>query len=267
MTHRQTTTRRKEPGFTLTEVLVVIAIIAVVMGLILGGVSKLKESAKESHARTLLVGLLGSEGMYETATTKAIHHYLSDIIDWTAAKRQNAPNYSSTFVITGQDLAGNANDFDDYTDATYSNAMNDFDMAEANLYTERFIWAANQMPTIRKMLPSLGDGFDDIELDGNNVPSGDGFLEVVDPWGNPVAYAASVKHDPLGFTNDDFLPEHNAPFFASAGKDQRWGRPQKRGDFLNDTDWQTYKDSDAYRFTLDNLYSFDLDRSAATRED
>lgn len=258
---------------TLTEVMVVLLIIAVLMGLILGGVSKMKESAKESHARMLLTGLLGCSGMYEIATTKVIEHIRNTTyMPWTGTRKMNAPGVkyegkTGTLVQSdGDDIAADGNDYND-DDGTYTNAMNDTDMERANLYIERFIWAANQMPTVRKTLPSIGAGFGDIELDINSVPAGDGFLEVVDPWGNSVAYAAAVSHDPGKFPDDDFLPEHDSPFFASAGKDQRWGRPMKRGDFTSDLAWKNYKNTDEYRFTLDNLYSFDLDRSAAMRED
>jgi len=276
MTRKQPTTRHRDQGMNLTEILVVIAIVSILMGLVLGGVAKMNQSAKETHARSLLTGLMGNAGTYETATGFAIDHLPSnkpgfDLIDWTKPNRQNAPNFTLSVVIDGDDIAGAENDFDDYTDATYSNALNDTDMEQANLYIERFIWAANQMPTIRKTLPSLGAGFGDIELDANRVPVGDGFLEVVDPWGNPIAYASKVSHkvDRLLINNgadDDFLPEHDAPFFASAGADQRWGRPKKFKD-MPPGQWDAYKASDEYRFTLDNLYSFDLDRSAATRGD
>jgi len=273
MMHRQPTTHRREPGFTLTEVLVVMVIIAIVMGLTLGGVAKMKENAKESHTRTLLTGLLGNEGMYENATEYAIQHNaaLKGTIDWNNTIPMNEPGRAGTpgslsdaSIESNDDIAGGDNDFSG-GDGSYTQADNDTDMQWANIYVERFIWAANQMPTVRKVLPSLGSGFDDTELDINGTPAGDGFLEVVDPWGNSVAYAASVSHSD-GYTDDDFLPEHDSPFFASAGADQKWGRSMKRGE-MTPAQWTTYKASDEYKFTRDNLYSFDLDRSAATRED
>lgn len=267
------TTPRHESGFTLIELLVVIAIIAVISGLIIGGAAVLKEGAKESHARTVLASLMGHAGQFEAqfATAGVVEHL--QVYDRTYfwgdpqhLKRQNAEGFNSNVDITGSDVAG-----DDNGDYTYSNGdTNDEYMERANLYIERFIWAAYQMPVIREGLPSLGALFGDFDNDG----LGDGFLEVVDPWGNPIAYASNVKHptpNTLTSTNnatdDDFLPLHNNPFFASAGKDQRWGRPRVHGEFSNDPDWQTYKDSDDYRFSVDNLYSFDIDRAAAQRGD
>lgn len=258
------TTPRHESGFTLIELLVVIAIIAVISGLIIGGAAVLKDGARESHARTVLASLMGHAGQFEAqfATAGVVEHL--QVYDRTYfwgdpqhRKRQNAEGFNSNEEITGSDVAGDDNGTD---------PDNDADMALANKYIERFIWAAYQMPVIREGLPSLGASFGDFDDDG--------FLEIVDPWGNPIAYASNVKHptpNTLTSTNnatdDDFLPLHDNPFFASAGKDQRWGRPRVHGEFSNDPDWQTYKDSDDYRFSVDNLYSFDIDRAAAQRGD
>ncbi len=269
MTSTHSTTRRRDgQGFTLVELLVVIAIIALLAGLLLGGVAIVKQGAKESQARTVLGNLMGNAGQYESKFPSAaliLQHMPSknpsfDKVDWTTIKRQNAQNATGQTVITGADLAG-----DDNGDYTYSNGdTNDQYMERANLYMNRFIWTVNQMPVIRNNLPSLGAALGDFDDDG--------FLDVIDPWGNPVAFAVRVSHDnELQFVNDgnddDFLPAHDNPFFASAGKDQRWGRPRVRGEFANDAAFDTYKQTDDYKFSVDNLYSFDIDRSAAQRGD
>ena len=60
---------------------------------------------------------------------------------------------------------------------------------------------------------------------------GDGFLELVDGWGNKIAYAAYVKRDD-DFTDDDFFPSSNRPLFMSAGPDGKFGSfaPQNQAD-------------------------------------
>ena len=257
MNHTHTTTRGHGSGFTLIELLVVIAIIAVLMGLLLGGVAFVRSGAQESQTRAILASLMGHAGQFETqfSTAAAMPSHLDNdtTYDWSTPKRRNAQGATGSIKLdTGTDLAG-----DDNGDYTYTNGdTNDQYMRRANLYMKRFLWAANQMPVIRDALPSLGESFGDFD--------GDGFVEVVDAWGNPIAYARSVSHtsDP----DDDFLPEHSTPFFASAGKDQRWGRPKTSGE-MTPAQWDTYKDTDEYKFSVDNLYSFDIDRSAAQRGD
>jgi prepilin-type N-terminal cleavage/methylation domain-containing protein len=276
MTNLKPITRRPARGFSLIELLVVIAIIAVIAGLIMSGVAALKSGAEESKARATLASLMGLAGQMETQLSigSGLQHLqgVDKTYDWGDTgnnKRKNAQNATGSGDLndgTGHDPAGDDND---YTggDGTYTSADNDRDMRIANLYIERFLWAANQMPAIREKLPSLSGSFGDADDDD--------FLDLVDPWGNPIAYANYVQHPPKpnalnGTTNypeDDFLPAHNGPFFASAGKDQRWGRPRVRGEFNTENDWLNYQATDEYEFSVDNLYSFDIDRSAAQRGD
>ncbi len=259
MTNTNTTTHRHAPGFSLIELLVVISIIAVLASLLLGGAALVKSGAEESQTRAVLASLMGHAGQFETqfSTAAAMPSHLDNdtTYDWSTVKRRNAQGATgSARIDTGTDLVGDDND-----DYTYANGdTNDQYMQRANLYMKRFLWAANQMPVIRNALPSLGESFGDFDDDG--------FIEIVDAWGNPIAYARSVEHDVPATADDDFLPKHNSPFFASAGKDQRWGRPQIRGE-MSQAQWDTYKETDEYKFSVDNLYSFDIDRSAAQRED
>ena len=83
----------------------------------------------------------------------------------------------------------------------------------------------------------------------------------------PVAYGNEVKHIVGVDEEDDFLPAYDGPFFASAGKDQRWGMRRKRRTTESDASWDAYKLTDDYIDALDNLYSFDLDGSESARGD
>ncbi len=261
MTNLRTINRPHATGFSLLELLVVISIIAVIASLLIGGVSMLKSSSKESQARTLLANLMGQASMYEVKTRQdspPLNHIDDDLFgDWSGGNwAKNAPGVNGTGpIVEGYDK----DDTSDNTDYSPKGKENYYYMRQANAYIERFIWAANQMPQIREKLDSLGAALDDSDNDG--------FLDVVDPWGNPIAYAASVSHDPTKNPDDDFLPVHNNPFFASAGADLKWGLARKRGEFANDNDWLAFQETDAYKDSLDNLYSFDLDRAAATRGD
>jgi len=65
------------------------------------------------------------------------------------------------------------------------------------------------------MVRALGDGLEDTD--------GDGFLEIVDAFGTPLAYADRVTHDDPNTPADDFLPQRPQPFFVSAGRDRQFG--------------------------------------------
>lgn len=262
------TTRRPLRGFTVIELIVVIAIIAAIAGLLLGGMTVLKGSAQESQTQALLAGLMGLEGQYQVQfkSGTGIGHLTDINYNWTTPKIKNAQNATGTGTLA--DGTGSYVNPDTNGNYTYTNGdENDDYMKRANLYIERFLWAVNQMPVIREKLPTFGAAFGDDDDDG--------FIDLVDPWGNPIAYANSVKHptpNPLtgnnNFPADDFLPAYNGPFFASAGKDGMWGRPRTSGEFgTNTAAWIAYKQTDEYRLSLDNLYSFDVDRSAAQRGD
>lgn len=262
MTNLSTTTRPHAHGFTVMELIVVIAIIAALMAILVGGMTVLRGGAQEAQTQTLLAGLMGLEGQYQVQFKGGfgVKHLVDPYdpkptYDWTTVKRQNAEGYSNNVVISGDYV--NPETSGDYT---YSNGdTNDDYMKSANLFMERFLWAVNQMPVIREKLPSFGASFGDSDTDG--------FIDIVDAWGNPIAYANMVTHTPGKDEADDFLPEYRGPFFASAGQDGMWGRPRNSGEFSSDAAWNAYKETDDYRFSIDNLYSFDVDRSAAQRGD
>ena len=89
---------------------------------------------------------------------------------------------------------------------------------------------------------------------------GDGFLELRDTWGNSIAYVLRSRHGSI--PEDDFLPEHPNPFFASPGEDGRWGAARTESGLGGGTAWENYKQTEDYAFSRDNLYSFDIDRTS-----
>ncbi|MEL7087130.1 MAG: hypothetical protein AAGL98_01610, partial [Planctomycetota bacterium] len=79
-----------------------------------------------------------------------------------------------------------------------------------------------------------------------------------DPWDTPLRYAAKVSHTDT-FENDDYLPAHPTPFFASAGPDGLWGNAV----FLEDREQNRRTLTAAEELladqAVDNLYSFEID--------
>ena len=186
MTHRQRTTRRR--GFSLVEILVVIAIMGILVGLVVVGATQLRGNADISRARTMLGGLSGAATEYEVATGKPVLHMGNLPIDWSSPRPMNVPGSNDQDVIQGDGDTP--------------------EEREANLWIERFVSATYQMPTTRGAIDRAGSEFV-VDEDG------DGFLEVRDPWGNNIAY--------LAYSAGGRLPRHDSPFFASAGPDGRWG--------------------------------------------
>jgi hypothetical protein len=103
-------------------------------------------------------------------------------------------------------------------------------------YIERYVWSLKRMKDGRKLLMNAAqDALKDTDEDG--------FDELVDAWDNPLTYAVQVNHTD-GVAEDDFLPRHKHPFFASAGADGKWGNAESDPE-------ATVRD--------DNLYSFSFE--------
>ena len=102
---------------------------------------------------------------------------------------------------------------------------------------ERLVCALLEVEQSKKILQSLA-------RDALRDTDGDGFLEVVDDWGNKLVYDTHVSHSDAD-KSDDYLPERNGPdpFVVSAGYDQDFGNAK-----TNPKD----------RIEDDNLYSFNL---------
>lgn len=209
-------------GFSLVEILVVIAIIAVLAGLLIAAFMQVQ--APVSKTRIALSVLKTCATEYQMQTESIVNHSNAEFpktntsnIDWTRNRAFNVPGYNGSSNV------------------------------ESTI--ERFVWAAWRLPDTQKILTSLkDDGFlvDDSAAALSDEVTKIGFYEIRDPWGHALQYAAFVDHDDSE-PRDDFLPEHNTPFFASAGPDGKFGsvNPSASTDEREDAE--------------DNIYSFDVD--------
>lgn len=219
-------------GFTLAETLVAISIVVLLVGILIGAAITLRDTADDSHARTQLGGLIGVSAEYETASTMAINHDSDLIFNWAQPKIINAPNppaisIGDTAVIQGTPTGPDVS----------------IEESNANLFSERFVWAAYQLPATREALERLGEGML-VDLDE------DGFLEMRDPWGNNIAYAVFSTHG--AFAEDDFLPQNLNPFFASAGPDGKWGASKTKSELGSNAAWESYRQTSDFEDSRDN---------------
>ena len=91
---------------------------------------------------------------------------------------------------------------------------------------EKFVWAMDQLDATQKMLQAISN---ELRVDKDNDGSGDGFVEIRDPWGTMFKYRQQT-----GGNVQTNLKRHPRPFFVSAGPDKKFGN-----------------DDDLYSFNLD----------------
>lgn len=201
-------------GFSLIEILVVIAIIVLLAGITIGVGRRMIQSAKKSHTKIIL-GICKSASDAYATKFKPILHYSGNLDPTITASYVYEYNWDkTTFKKNAPDANG-------------TGAIND--------PIERFVYKALKYETSSKILHTLNNK-QLVDRDG------DGFLEVYDGFDNKIKYAAYVSGKDA-YTLDDTLPIHRTAFFASAGRDGKWG------------DANNSNDADAQ----DNMYSFDQD--------
>lgn len=228
----QHNTRNHHAGFSLIEILVVIALIVLLTGMVVGVGRRLRQSAHVSQTKIILGVCKAAADEYATKFKPVLHYngtlepsIKSDYIyedNWNSTNfKQNADGFTGTGKI------------DDHI--------------------ERFVYKAMKYEVSRKILTTLKGQL--IDKDG------DGFLEVIDGFGNMIDYAAYVSHqdnykgtyhNPSETTapqGDDALPIRKTSYFASAGRDGVWGNAQSSTD----------TDSDGDNDIDDNQYSYDQD--------
>lgn len=256
--------RRARRAFTLVELLVVIAIIIILIGIGLGVIEAVANQGEKQLTRMVFATLESAATEYYTATGQTINHQGVAPFNWGEIRRHNFPRildekYKYGYGLKAGDNAGGI-------------------QAKS---IARFVWVTYKMESIRSLYATLdptvlshigsdddGDGRVDEDPIGNAFEDDDGdrgytkedddndgtedediingFITILDGWGNKFVYVSGVQHVKNFETGDDFLPEHDGVFFASPGPDGKWGS----------VDFDTnVPNADAQ----DNLYSFSQD--------
>ena len=211
-------------GFTLTELMVVISIIVILTAAAALTSLKMFSYGAEQHTRIILAAAKSIADEYEVHIGEPLNHH-------------SGPTTPINWGPTVQHLPAN----DPAPDKTCNDPELQGDQEGATTLagrfqhasSERFVWVTYQLPATRDMLLKLGE--EALTDENRNC-----YLELRDGWGNKIVY---VAYQDLADTIsvDNFLPEYRRPFFASAGRDGKWGA-----------------NNDAPE-AADNLYSFNID--------
>ncbi|MEM8781562.1 MAG: prepilin-type N-terminal cleavage/methylation domain-containing protein [Planctomycetota bacterium] len=233
-------------GFTLIELLVTISIIAILVGILSPVALRMLADADVSRARGTLNALTAGLDEYQLNSGEVPNHTLT----------------------TGADAIPNlvvSEDDDEEEDTTIG------------LYLSRVMQLGGTTESIvRAGIGRQGlswdqenDGFDSDDRDpppfsvvSGNATSLQRYLDVslwtlTDPWDTKLRYAARVSHGD-SFTDDDYLPAHPTPFFASAGPDGEFGDAELLAE-LEDGGTLSDEDLELARLAEDNVYSFEID--------
>jgi len=214
-------------GFTLLELMVVISIITILATMGTLASFKAFNVAAVQETRITLAGAKGIADAYESATGQTVNHADDTPIKWSDNKTYNeiqpwTIDSDGDWVYYKNNLGGL-----DHKRPFENKKINIVNSGAKFFSIERFVWAAMQHPTTKKMLFALDE---DAFVDDNE----NGFMELLDSWGNPLKYSKANDSSLLPPVGDPDLPDFINPFFGSSGEDGQWG-------------------------TQDDLYTFDLD--------
>lgn len=216
-------------GFSLVELLVVIAIISLLIGVTIPAARYILDRGDANKMKAVLAALEAGAEEYEIQTESVIDHRSAGSVTLTDG---NASGTAANVVVGDDDL----------TDGDADNTIGLF-LAKAMLVpSAQKVILTGATKASDLVTPEQALAVDPANPDSATIND----VTVVDFWGNKIRYAAKVDYSD-STTDDDYLPAHPSPFFASAGPDGLWGS--------HDTN-TNQPDADA----VDNIYSFDLDR-------
>ncbi|MCC7146645.1 MAG: type II secretion system protein [Phycisphaeraceae bacterium] len=284
--------RRTAAGFTVIELLVVISIIAILVALGSLGAVRMARMNRLNQAKALLNNLVSVMEQYESIAGVKVNHSWKNsgeiAVSDNNAQKERFNWRDDEFTYTNENIKADSGGSKELLDNSGKRNTAKLDTepaakptseseytAAAKVSSERWVWAMCQIPGVRDALDNVGQGKFLKDTDAN------GFLEVIDPWGKPVLYAAYVDYGDK-VKMDDFLPEHKQweaasnsadaykqpiryqdkwkPFFVSAGADGVWGNMSS--DFNPDpssTDPNDLNHNRIFDASEDNLLSNDLE--------
>lgn len=211
---RRTPRRRSIRGFTLIELLVIISIIGLLVAILLPVTSAVLRAVEVNRMQASLAGLRAAAEEYRAATGGVVNH--------TVNRFPSAPS----FDVVANDSANN-------------NTIQLFVFEGGKVPNVAAILVASARDELQQVMPPSTTPTPLTDLGAVTDPSS---IVLLDIFGNQIRYAAFVNKDDA-FRDDDYLPAHPNPFFASAGPDGLWGTVNRAG----------VPDEEAE----DNLYSFD----------
>ena len=226
-------------GFTLIELLVTISIITILIGILSPVALRMLASADVGRTRATLNALAAALDEYKLAT--------GNVPDHTATPTSSATNPVANLVVA-----------DDDTDTTIGLFLSRVaqlggtaeSIMRAGIGRQGLEWDGEKNPppfqTILANQPARVADYLDVEL-----------WNLTDPWDTKLRYAARVSHGD-NFNDDDYLPAHPTPFFASAGPDGEWGDARRLVERENGNTLSATELEEA-AFAEDNIYSFEID--------
>lgn len=262
--------RRTGAGFTLVELLVVIAVIAILLAIGAGIGSVVRDYSSRALTEVTLQNLAGTLKEYEAIKGKAVS--LSDDSLWTS-RRPNSLGSSDN--VARRDLSFTSRLAATRAANPNTSAMDQFWSTYVSISIEQFVAETYDIGLIKKFydgmpeqvltdkedivaLPSSANQAGYFRYNGGENNGGNGFLEVLDGWGNKIVYVNDARSAQVGgryLSPDGFADRRSGAYFVSGGSDKRFGSalPLRDGQTL-----EAHRKTGAYQRTVDNLFSTDL---------
>ncbi len=220
MTHQHYTRRY---GFTLIEILVVIAIIAVLAGILLAALGGVQNAAKKTQTSSLMQSFARACDEFALDHGRYPGLLPDSAIDGTnITSTQNAllELMGGARVVNTQSTTSAVNEFDTFS----ANETDGFSATDSNTGIQwTFSFDANRFgegPWIngRKYEPYFSPKSSDIVYDPNNQITQVRFPSLVDAWETPIIYLRAVRNngpiidDPINSSNNNYsLPQYEIP--------------------------------------------------------